>query len=228
MVVLAGLATVAQATTVTFEDSTANPFAMTGTASVGTPGDASDKSLVLGQGDDATWTSGVEMTDVHLTARVRPSQAGTAGVILYDGPGLGWVASIGMGMASQQGTYGTEWARSMGVDGPAHNDTQTIVLSDFTSFAAASWADAWYDLAIDVVGGNVSLSLTGPGISGGLHTAYEYDLAITPVIVLSGNPAWDTDRPVLFDNITLVPEPATMAMLAVGGAAMIFGKRRPN
>jgi hypothetical protein len=73
-VLLVGLAS-AHGETITFEDGTSNPFVLTGDAAVGTPGDSSDKSMVMALGDPndyAVWTTGITSDTINLTARVRP------------------------------------------------------------------------------------------------------------------------------------------------------------
>jgi hypothetical protein len=126
----------------------------------------------------------------------------------------------------------------MHVDGPGGNDATNIPLNDwiFTDGwdLAAMWADAWFDVGIQVGNGNIDLSLSGPGVTGGSHTyTYDGEMEIDAVIQLSGRafeptyPGSPDNRDVLFDNVAFtVPEPMTMTMLAIGGIALIRRRRR--
>ncbi len=115
--------------------------------------------------------------------------------MMIDGPGIGDAASIPL----------TEWYTGYGID------------------AEAMWPNQWYDIGISVASGNISLSLTGSGITGGSHTSYTYAGDIQAVISLQGG---SPSRDVLFDNVSFTPEPATLSLLAIAGVGLLKRRNR--
>lgn len=133
--------------------------------------------------------------------------------------GGGWAVLVSPALPGESG--GGHTVASIGVT-PGTTETFTIDLKTFAGTAGGG-------LKVEAWGGNVLLGNSGDVnfAATGVWTTRTFDWAVplgTDKMIFV--PLWGSASTVGFDNVGVVPEPATLGLLGIGAAAVLVIRRR--